>query len=359
MTDQRMPGEKGIQLLEKARALNPRILRMLATAYSDLEAAIEAVNTGAIYKYVTKPWDIPQLEFTLKRGLEFYIVQKERDHLLKEKMSVLQNMMMTDRLLSLGILATGLSHHIRNSMVAVKTFLDLAPRRLQEENIDLEQMRNPDFWKDYYQKVQGQIEKVVKLLSDLWETSEKPKFEFTAKADLLSTVRAAYESTKGEFERKKVRFENLIPAVLPPLQVDGKKFQRLFELLLREETAGLPAGAQVTVKGRALPGGQEVEMTLEDDGPGLSPEALRSVFDPFFVRGGNPQEFGINLMTCFFIVYHHGGRMSARNRDGKGVTYTLTLPVNPSQKTPVQEEQDFFKRIFLNEAMWEKLTSGE
>src|SRR5258705_9250988 len=93
MTDQRMPGEKGTWLLEKSRQLRPRIVRILATAYSDMEAAIAAVNTGAIYKYVTKPWDPPQLENTLKRGLEFFMVQRERDQLLREKMSVLQNMM--------------------------------------------------------------------------------------------------------------------------------------------------------------------------------------------------------------------------------------------------------------------------
>src|SRR5947209_10587759 len=105
MTDQRMPGEKGIWLLEKARQLRPRIVRILATAYSDMEAAIAAVNTGAIYKYVTKPWDPPQLENTLKRGLEFFIVQQERDQLLREKMSVLHNMMIADRIVSLGLLA--------------------------------------------------------------------------------------------------------------------------------------------------------------------------------------------------------------------------------------------------------------
>ena len=54
MTDQRMPGEKGVWLLEKARQLRPRIIRILATAYSDMEAAIAAVNTGAIYKYINK-----------------------------------------------------------------------------------------------------------------------------------------------------------------------------------------------------------------------------------------------------------------------------------------------------------------
>src|ERR1041384_513205 len=48
MTDQRMPGEKGVWLLEKARQLHPRMIRILATAYADMEAAIAGVNTGAI-----------------------------------------------------------------------------------------------------------------------------------------------------------------------------------------------------------------------------------------------------------------------------------------------------------------------
>ena len=133
MTDQRMPGEKGVQFLERARQLHPRAIRILTTAYSDLDVAIEAVNSGAIYKYVTKPWDIPQLEVTLQRALEFFIVQRERDLLLKEKLSAVQRMLITDRVLSLGILAARLGHYVRNSLVAVRTFLDLAPEKLLEE----------------------------------------------------------------------------------------------------------------------------------------------------------------------------------------------------------------------------------
>src|SRR3954470_11491335 len=178
ITDQRMPGEKGVWLLEKARQIRPRILRMLATAFADMEAAIAAVNSGSIFKYITKPWDPPQLESTLKRALEFFIVQRERDQLLKEKMSVLYNMMIADRIISLGLLAAGLSHHIRNSLVAVKTFLDLAPAKLKEENIELSGLRNPDFWKDYYQNVQSQIEKINNMLKDLWAVSETPAFAF-------------------------------------------------------------------------------------------------------------------------------------------------------------------------------------
>ncbi len=361
MTDQRMPGEKGIQLLEKARHLKPHILRILVTAYSDLETAIDSVNTGAIYKYITKPWDIPQLEITLKRGLEFFMVQSERDQLLREKMSTLYNVMLTDRILSLGILATGLSHHIRNSMVAVKTFLDLAPRKLQEENINVEQLRNPDFWKDYYQKVQGQMDKVVNLLSDLWESSERPSPEFPDKVSLHQVVEQAIAKVKPELDQKGIAVQNKIPASLPELHVDQKQFHRLFELLLMEEAASLFSGGQVKWTAEAIgpkEGPGEIQIELEDNGPGLSQDALQSIFDPFFVRSGKPSEFGIYLMTCFFIVYHHGGRITARNENGKGNVFTLTFPLNPVARSAEIDEKDFISKIMINEALWEKLIAG-
>jgi len=361
MTDQRMPGEKGIQLLEKARQLKPRILRILATAYSDVETAIESVNTGAIYKYVSKPWDIPQLEVTLKRGIEFFIVQSERDQLLREKMSALYNVMLTDRILSLGVLATGLSHHIRNSMVAVKTFLDLAPQKMKEENPDFEQLRNPDFWRDYYQKVQVQMDKVVRLLGDLWESSGKPSNDFSDEVKLSEVVAAALVQVKPDLDKKLIEAENLIPKNLPELKVDKKKFSRLFEMLLREEAAALPPGGKVKLTAAAIgakEGPAEVQVELWDDGPGLPEDALRSIFDPFFVRSGNPQEFGIYLMSCFFIVYHHGGRISAKSQVGKGNVLTMTFPLDPQVKNSVVEEKDFISKVMINESLWEKLLSG-
>ena len=142
IADQRMPSMTGVELLEKVRQQRPKMIRMLATAYSDLDAAIAAVNTGAIYKYISKPWDIQELEITLMRAMEFFIIQGERDALLREKISVLHQLMMTDRLISLGLLASGLSHHLRNALVAVRVFLDLA----QQKNIDMECANNPDYW---------------------------------------------------------------------------------------------------------------------------------------------------------------------------------------------------------------------
>ena len=363
MTDQRMPGEKGVWLLEKARQLRPRIIRILATAFADMDAAIAAVNTGAIYKYVTKPWDPPQLENTIKRGLEFFMVQRERDHLLKEKMSVLHNMMIADRIVSLGLLAAGLSHHIRNSLVAVKTFLDLAPAKMEEEKMDLEGLRNPDFWKDYYHNVQGQLEKINNMLKDLWTASEKPAVEFGDPVHLRQVIADTVLQLKEGFAAKQIQVENLIPATLPVLNVNRPKFCRLFELLLKDEIASLPTGSRVILSAKLLDGAQadrpEIQVQVTDNGPGLPKEALRLIFDPFVVRSDSPMEYGIHLMACYFIVHHHGGRIEAKSEEGRGTTFTLRLPLNPDQATPPQSEQEFLHKVLLSEMLWEKLISSE
>jgi two-component system probable response regulator PhcQ len=361
MTDQRMPGEKGVWLLEKTRQAHPRIIRILATAYADMDAAISAVNSGAIYKYVTKPWDPVQLEQTLKRSLEFFLVQNERDQLLREKMSVLHNMMIADRMVSLGLLAAGLSHHIRNSLVAVKTFLDLAPAKLAEEKMELSGLRNPDFWKEYYTNVQGQIEKINNLLKDLWSASEKPAFEFADQVKVREVVDSCYEALKPQFVAKNITLQNDLADTLPLIRVDKPKFYRLFDLLLKDELASLPSGSKIVISGREVNGSakQSVQIQVTDDGPGLPQEALRLVFDPFVVRSDSPMEYGIHLMACYFIVHHHGGKIEARSDDGKGTTFTLKLPTDPNLSQPTANDTDFLRKVLLNDSIWEKLISSE
>ncbi len=357
MTDQRMPGEKGVQLLEKVRHLRPRTIRILATAYSDYDAAVAAVNTGAIYKYVSKPWNPPELEITLKRALEFYMVQMERDQLLHEKLSVLQNMMITDRVISLGILAAGLSHHIRNSLVAVRTFLDLAPAKLREENIRVDELRNPNYWRDFYDHVQSQVKRIMEMLSDVGAVSEKPRPVFNDKVQVSDVVQRAAGKLEPQLAAKKIRVENKVGS-LPLLSVDQAKFDRIFELILKDEAINLPENSNITISA-ASTAGNLVQIEIRDDGHGLPDNDLRSVFNPFFVRKDNPQEFGINLMTCYFLIYHHGGKVDVKNADGKGAIFTLTFPINPPDEPIEQSDREFVAKVLTNEALWERLLSGE
>jgi two-component system probable response regulator PhcQ len=363
MTDQRMPGEKGTWLLEKARLLRPNIVRILATAYADMDAAIAAVNTGSIYKYVTKPWDPPQLETTLKRGLEFFIVQRERDQLLQEKMSVLHRVMIADRIMSLGLLAAGLSHHVRNSLVAVKTFLDLAPTKLKEENLDLNGLRNPEFWRDYYQKAQSQIDRINTMLRDLWAASEQRSNVFKDQVNLNHLIRDVVGELQSSLASRQLELVNSVSEVLPVMTVDRMKFGRLFELLLKDEIASLPAGSNITISASAKPvvSAEAPSMVIEvcDNGPGLPQEALRLVFDPFALRSDSPLEYGINLMAVYFIVHHHGGRIEAESVEGKGTTFRITVPINCEQSVRSDDGSKLLDKVLINEKLWEKLMVAE
>lgn len=356
MSDQRMPSGSGVELLERVRQSQPRVLRILATAYSDIEAAIAAVNSGAIYKYVSKPWDPPMLEMTLKRGMEFFLVQRERDLLMKEKMAALQRLMMTDRLLSLGIFAAGLNHHLRNSLTAVKIFLDLAPFQLQRENIDIQNLRNPDYWKDFYATAQSQMEKIVSLLQDIHNIPESAGVPLTDSVDISDVITAAKQSHEAALKEKKVEIA-LEFGKTSKITANRLLLQNGFQLLLADEIVNLAQPGTIRVKVEEAAdelNRKGVKIEISDTGTGLSVETLNCLFDPFFVRKQIPSEYGLNLLTCFFIVYHHSGTMTAEQHGKDGVRFRIFLPSQPGVRD-ANEEQMFLDRVFDMERVWEKM----
>jgi two-component system, probable response regulator PhcQ len=354
IADQRMPSMTGVELLEKVRQQRPKMLRMLATAYSDLDAAIAAVNTGAIYKYISKPWDIPELEITLMRAMEFFIIQGERDALLREKISALHRLMMTGRLISLGLLASGLSHHLRNALVAVKVFLDLAPLT----NIDLERANNPDYWLALYKTAQSQMGKITGILDSLGSIPITPPAKFVdylKLSELASEIVKSKETHQG-WEDRAVRVQASTSE--RPMYVDRKMFCRLFDLLL--ENLGAVTAKESVFYVVVTEDSQSGDVKLEfwADGLRLPKESLRHVFDPFYVQDTNPKDAGINLLICYFIVYHHGGQFVA-TVDGTDITrYAITLPHQREATTMIKDEDQFLEKVFATELAWEDLLTS-
>ncbi len=107
ITDQRMPTAYGNELLRYARDNHPGIVRMLTTAYSELGEAIEAINTGEIYRYITKPWDLELLRTDLRNALELSNLRNERDEMLREKLAVQQQQLLAGRVAQLAPVCAG------------------------------------------------------------------------------------------------------------------------------------------------------------------------------------------------------------------------------------------------------------
>lgn len=109
VSDQRMPGASGNELLRYAREKHPLVVRLLTTAYSELGEAIEAINTGEIYRYITKPWDLESLRTDLKNALELASLRGERDSLLREKMVIMQQQLMAGRVSQLAVVCASVT----------------------------------------------------------------------------------------------------------------------------------------------------------------------------------------------------------------------------------------------------------
>jgi two-component system NtrC family sensor kinase len=84
LSDQRMPGMTGVEFLARVRELDPKTIRMLVTAYGDAETLGVAINDGSIYRYIPKPWEPDDVRLTLRRAIESYALDRERDALIGE-----------------------------------------------------------------------------------------------------------------------------------------------------------------------------------------------------------------------------------------------------------------------------------
>lgn len=124
VSDQRMPGGYGNELLHYARDRYPHMVRILTTAYSELEQTIEAVNQGQIHRYIQKPWDITVLRMELKQSLDLASLRKEHGGLLQEKLEVRQKQLVSGRIGMLQTLCIGLLG--RGHDVPLETYLGAA-----------------------------------------------------------------------------------------------------------------------------------------------------------------------------------------------------------------------------------------
>lgn len=145
VTDQRMPNETGVGFLSKIAEDYPDIIKILSTAYSDIDAAIGSVNQGGIFRYMTKPWDIPQLEVTLRRAMEFFTVKRERDALLGAKMQAMGNVLLSSRLAAFALAPVCAGIPCQRAAEAVATFVQtgVAGRRTGAEGDS--DLRSPDW----------------------------------------------------------------------------------------------------------------------------------------------------------------------------------------------------------------------
>lgn len=92
ITDQRMPEMSGVQVLEASQSIRPDAIKILLTGYTDIQALIDAINSGNVYKYVQKPWDAEDLKLTVRRAVETYDLRRRNEQLVIQLQGALAQM---------------------------------------------------------------------------------------------------------------------------------------------------------------------------------------------------------------------------------------------------------------------------
>ncbi|MCB1210616.1 MAG: hybrid sensor histidine kinase/response regulator [Verrucomicrobiales bacterium] len=357
LTDQRMPGEKGVELLQRARREFPSIIRMLITAYADFGVTVDAVNLGNIFRYVAKPLQVEDMRTTMQRAIEFYSVQRERDDLLSEKLSMLHNVIIADRVVSMGVLAAGLSNKVRNAYDAVERFLEMAPGRDRDE-CKLSALSDPSVWRQIYEQVLEQASRTGCLLGSL--VADGPT---DAPVQVGPMVEAVVASCKEAYAGIKIELSAEVDTDLPQIIGSEPLIRSMLEQILQAELAVLAYGSRVSVAANVAKTGAEVSgvrLTIEDDGDGALIRATRNVFDAVGTQTGNTAQPGAAVLVVYLIAAHHGGNVELCQEDGGKTKVTIELPLTPPAFDPdvAERSKQFISKVLVNDSLWDRLLAA-
>ena len=220
-----------------------------------------------------------------------------------------------ERLASIGLLTAGVAHEINNPLEGIANYLRLAERHGLSDEARAES----------FDQVRHGLESIRTLVRDLLSFA-RPTTE-ACTADLAEAVDRARKLTAYSEPLRAV--EVVLVGLERPIEVvgdPGRLEQVVFNLLLNAAEA-MDRRGRVTVRAaRSDPraGSPRVILTVEDEGPGIRPEHLDRLFDPFFTTGSGT---GLGLSVSYGIARAHGGSLSAANRPEGGAVFTLALPL--------------------------------
>ncbi len=320
MADQRMPGMSGIDLCERVQSSHPDIVRMLVTAYSDLQAAIAAINRGHVSRYLNKPWNSEELLATLRDAVERYR--------LKATVQELQvRIAQSERLYALGVLTASIGHELRTPLSIVSANVQFAHRALLEA-------KNSQGTKHHA----AALQEVEAALIDAEEGAQRL-------IDIADSILLSSRSEPGD--REPVDLAHVLHSVLRLTRSEATHRARL---LIAQSAKPRIYGSATRVGQvllnlvlnalQALPDRpierNEVKLALDerdgraivevaDNGIGIESANLAHIFDPFFTT--KKKGTGLGLAISKQIIEEMGGQIQVESRPGHGTRFRISWPL--------------------------------
>ena len=202
-----------------------------------------------------------------------------------------------DRLASLGTLTAGLAHEIRNPLVAIKTFTQLLPERLEDE----------EFRKHFLSVASGEVDRISSLVNELLEfaRTSDPKFEME---DVNGILDGMILLISTESKKKHIEIVKEYGQDLPLISIDREQIKQVFLNILLNAIEATSENGKIIVDTRSFvkPGGEPyLQIRFTDTGCGIPREHLEDIFNPFFTTKNTGS--GLGLSISHQIVQDHKG----------------------------------------------------
>ncbi len=311
LSDQRMPGLTGVELLTMARQRYPDTERYLVTAYSNLDEAIQAVNLGHIRRYLRKPWAAHDIRQAIREGIETWTLRK-RVRLLERQA------WQSERIYALGVVAAGVAHELRNPLGSLLLQTEMAEVEAQEAGCGASILAR-------MASIRGSVLRVRDILDGMSIAHRSsPSGD---QVDLNEVVRLTLTSLKGSIRSRANLNIELTP--VPPVRGSSTTLGQVVLNLLVNALQALPEGEppgnhEITV--RLSPQEGFAVLEIEDTGRGIPPEVLPRLFEPFFTTkesGGT----GLGLAISRRIVEDQGGSIEVAPGAERGSLFRVRLPL--------------------------------
>jgi two-component system nitrogen regulation sensor histidine kinase GlnL len=219
------------------------------------------------------------------------------------------------RLSAIGTLAAGIAHEIRNPLVSIQTFFQLAPKRLNDE----------EFMTSFLSLAEGEVQRIGSLINELLTFAKSPsasvrEVEINEIVDRVKTLLAP-QANAGRVSL----VTTLKPEASRVLADRDQLMQVVLNLSLNALQATPEGGEVAIVTGDAVHDGERYcEICVKDSGAGIAPEIRDSIFDPFFTT--KDKGSGLGLAICHQIVVECGGFMAVESTEGNGSIFRVCLP---------------------------------
>jgi len=326
VADQRMPGMTGVEMLAELRRRRPDIAGIVLTAFADMQSLESAINRANVFRFMRKPWEPADIVEALEQASAFVVQRRTIEKLVQllasrgeelraslEEVQAQQQMLLhLERLGTIGKLAAGVTHDLRNLMVAFRAI-----------EWEMASASVPAALREIVPIALSGVENMVRTLGTLHEFSKTGALSLDLQViDPAAVVRDAVAIARMDREFKLHVVSCDVPGELPTIRGDRQKLTQVVVNLVRNALHATKPDERVRVIACARDG--EVVIGVEDDGPGVPPTVRARLFQPFASTKGDAG-LGLGLYMARLIVVSHHGRIQLVERP-RGARFEVAIP---------------------------------